>query len=32
MDFFITQGKFKSRDKEIIKKVQEQVDTKWARY
>jgi pyruvate ferredoxin oxidoreductase beta subunit len=31
-DYFNTQGRFKSLDKEIIKKVQEQVDAKWARY
>jgi pyruvate ferredoxin oxidoreductase beta subunit len=31
-EYFQTQGRFKSLDKEIINKVQEQVDAKWSRY
>ncbi len=31
-DYFATQGRFKSLDENIIAKVQQQVDSKWARY
>ncbi len=31
-EYFATQGRFKSLDKDILKKVQEQVDAKWAGY
>jgi pyruvate ferredoxin oxidoreductase beta subunit len=31
-DYFATQGRFKSLDKEIISKVQDRVDAKWAKY
>ena len=31
-DYFITQGRFKSLDEELVKQVQARVDAKWAKY
>jgi pyruvate ferredoxin oxidoreductase beta subunit len=31
-DYFKTQGRFKSLDENLLKKVQERVDAKWAKY
>ncbi len=31
-DYFTTQGRFKSLDKDLVAKVQAQIDTKWANY
>jgi pyruvate ferredoxin oxidoreductase beta subunit len=31
-DYFATQGRFKSLDAELVKKIQQQVDAKWAAY
>ena len=31
-DYFATQGRFKSLDAEMVRKIQQQVDAKWAAY